>query len=582
MSQEYHIKKGVNDMLEEKLRLLQSLLSQDSVNNLELKKVLFPLTSSEKTSILSQLSAAEYKKFIEITFSVDYKFFAKVSTVCDKEYDKFVQTPDFFDQLVASHYPLSEEEIQENISLVEKERQKLVESPDYGFLLYDSLSQLINFKASNTTVLDYLGRLDLNLEFMTLYLDFMTIYEDSFIDRDPDKIKKSIKDSIYCSRSALLLENSIENLEKNNPDSFLVLPIIQAPSKEGAHNSAVIVRKTGDSLEVTMLDKAMHYSQELHQSVPKVSVKEQTSAGFMSYLKNMLEGENNPNIKAAIPHVFELDSSKENITKLSYVLGFGMTPVGQTIQLSLATRENKCFLIEKELKQMAAKSYWGRAVFDVQLYTNNCYIKSVSAAMQYVLGDRQTSELHLVNAKPAELRKIPQHSAKTLAVSLAEIIKHRMRKLGYTEECVQAIETLVEDYLAKKDQNYASKRKYAETKKMIEKHSKIDLSVFERSAQPKVNVSLTATKYSSKYFNQSLRTGSATPSQSPKPFQLCDLEEVATVRAAIQETLTKNRERGTARKSLSELATVTSEGASAKEQSEKQSKKQLKKETLEL
>ena len=565
-------------MLEEKLRLLQSLLSQDSVNKLELKKALLSLTSSEKNSILSQLNATEYKKFIETTLSVDYNLFVKVSTICDKEYDRFVQTPDFFDQLVANHRPLSEEEIKKNISLVEKERKKLVESSDYGYLLYDSLCQHINLKSSGTTILDYLGRLDSNLEFMTLYLDFMTLYEDSFIDRDPDKIKTSIKDSIYCARSSHLLESSIEKLEPNNPDSFLVLPIVQAPSREGAHNSTIIVKKKDNRLEVTMLDKAMHYSKELHQEVPKVSVKAQENTGFMSYLKNMFEGENNPNIKAAMPHVFELESSSETITRLSYVLGFGMTPVGQSIQLSLATRENRYFLLEKELKKMSAKSYWGREIFDVQLYTKNCYIKSISSAMQYVLGDTQISEKHLVHTNPAELKKIPNHSAKTIAVSLAEIIKQRMRKLGYTEACIQTIDALMEDYVAKKDQNYASKRKYAETKKMIEKYSKTDISQFTRSAYPEVDTSLTATNYSSKYLNLSVLTSSSDHSKPKITFQLCGLEEVETVKSAIQETLTKNQERGTERKSLSELATVKSEGASAKEQSEKQSKK----ETLEL
>ncbi|ROX85286.1 hypothetical protein EGW35_01625 [Enterococcus durans] len=560
-------------MLEEKLQLLQGLLEQDSVDKREIKRLLASLNSNERDMIIGKLSNTEYRKFIEVTLSVSFKLYAEIMKACDKEYDRFVQTPNFFDQLVANHQPLSDEEISQNILLVEKQRKKLVEGQDYAFLLYEGLCQHANLKASQTTILDYLDRLDLNLEFMTLYLDFLTIYTDSFIDRDVEKIKNSIKNSIYCGRSSYLLEQSIANLEKNNPDSFLVLPIIQAPSSEGAHNSVIVLKNKENVLELTMLDKGMHYSQELYQSVPTIVVKEQANSGFMSYLKSFFGGSNNPNIKAAIPYVFEVENSEAMRTRLSYLLGFGTSTIGQSIQLSVATREKKYLILEEELKKIASKSYWGREIYDVQLYTKNCYIKSVSAAMQHVLGDKQQSKTHYIQSEPAELKKIPHHSARTITVALAEIIKNRIRKLGYTQEATQTIDDLLGDYLTRKNQNYDTKGKYAETTKLIEKYAQKNEDVFEKNSQVAIDVAFIPNNYQSSYLKQSKVIGQPSSFLVKELLQLSDLEEIETVKAEIQTTLASYQDKPAERRTLSDVANMKGESNKAQKDPEKQAKK---------
>lgn len=561
-------------MLEEKLQLLQGLLAQDSVDKREIKSLLTSLNSNERNMIIGKLSNTEYRKFIEVTLSISFKLYDEVMKVCDKEYDRFVQTPNFFDQLVANYQPLSDEEIRQNILLVEKQRKKLVEGQDYAFLLYDALCQHTNLKASQTTILDYLDRLDLNLEFMTLYLDFLTIYTDSFIDRDVEKIKNSIKNSIYCARSSYLLEQSIANLEKNNSDSFLVLPIIQAPSSEGAHNSVIVLKNKENVLELTILDKGMHYSQELCQSVPTIVVKEQANSGFMSYLKSFFGESNNPSIKAAIPYVFELENSEAMRTRLSYLLGFGTSIIGQSIQLSVATREKKFLILEEELKKIASKSYWGKEIYDVQLYTKNCYIKSVSAAMQHILGDKQQSKTHYIQSEPAELKKIPHHSARTITVALAEIIKNRIRKLGYTQEATQIIDDLLGDYLTRKNQNYDTKGKYIETTKLIKKYGQKNDDVFEKKSHAAIDVSFIPNSYSSSYLKQSQVIGQQSSLLVKESLQLSDLEEIETVKSAIRATLAIHQEKTAERRTLSEVANVKGDSNKSKEEPEKQVKKE--------
>ncbi|WP_062804715.1 hypothetical protein [Enterococcus pernyi] len=82
-------------MLEEKLQLLQGLLAQDSVDKREIKSLLTSLNSNERNMIIGKLSNTEYRKFIEVTLSVSFKLYDEVMKVCDKEYDRFVQTPNF-------------------------------------------------------------------------------------------------------------------------------------------------------------------------------------------------------------------------------------------------------------------------------------------------------------------------------------------------------------------------------------------------------------------------------------------------------------------------------------------------------
>ncbi|MGG5304688.1 hypothetical protein IGK16_002309 [Enterococcus pernyi] len=560
-------------MIEEKLQLLKELLAQEPANKFEIKKLIFTLSSSEKSEIIDQLSPKEQKKFIEVTFSTEYRFYVQALKQGQEEYKKYCQSQDYINDLVKQHVPINKKLAQELRKEVEKERADLVHSEEYASLLYSALCQHANYQHSNFTILDYLTQLDLNLEYLTLYLDFLTVHADQFMEREVDALKESIKNSIYCARKPLLLEQMLASLENNNKDSFLVLPVIQMLPQSGIHSSALIVHKEDNKIMVTILDKGMHYLDKISNTYPGIGVKEISDLGISGFFKGLFTGDIDKNLKVALPYVLEFTDTSEIRTQLTYILALGTTFVGRNLQLSLFSEKKESLLIQNKLLELAESSYWGTQIYDGQFFGKNCYIKSVSAAMQHVLGDKQTTNKYMVNGKETELRKIPGHSAKEVLVTLAEIMKIRIQKLGYSSKAVEVIDTLTAEYCEQKNRSRKAREKINDLKELGSKYNRQKIELFEKVTPTKVEVGLSPVAQTSFYFTAQHKWGGLGKNSAQMILQLCSVEEIETVKSAIQTTLAIHQEKTAERRTLSEVANVKGDSNKAKEEPEKQVKK---------
>ena len=563
----------MSDVLEEKLQLLQGLLAQEPANKFELKKMIFTLSSSEKSEIIDRLSPKEQKKFIEVTFSTEYRFYVQALKQSQEEYKKYCQSQDYINDLVKQHVPINEKLAQELKKEVEKERADLVHSEEYASLLYSALCQHANYQHSNLTILDYLSQLDLNLEYLTLYLDFLTVHADQFMEREVDSLKESIKNSIYCARKPLLLEQTLASLENNNKDSFLVLPVIQMLPQSGVHSSSLIVHKEDNKIMVTILDKGMHYLDKMNNTSPGIGVKEISDLGIGGFLKGLFTGGIDKNLKVALPYVLEFPDTSEMRTQLTYIFALGTTFLGRDLQFSLFSEKKESLLIQSKLLELAESSYWGTQIYDGQFFGKNCYIKSVSAAMQHVLGDKQTTNKYTVNGKEAELRKIPGHSAKEVLVTLAEIMKIRVQKLGYSSKAVEAIDALTAEYCEQKARPRTAREKINNLKELGSKYNMKTIELFEKLTPARVNVALSPVVQSSLYFAAQHTRGNFGKSTEQKILQLCSVEELETVKAAIQTTLASYQDKPAERRTLSDVANMKGESNKAQKDPEKQAKK---------
>lgn len=563
-------------MLEEKLQLLKNLLKQESVNKLEIKKLMFTFSSLERNEIIKLLSPEEQKQFIEVIFSTNYRDYIQVSKQIQEEYVKYNQSEDYVKELAEKHVSINETLVKELKKEVEKERADLVNSPEYASLLYNALCQHANYQQSTQSMSDYLTQLDLNLEYMTLYLDFLTVHADQFMEREVGALKESIQNSIYCARKPLLLEKALENLEENNKDSFLVLPVIQSLSNND-HSSSLIVHKEDGKIKVTMLDKAMHYSDKILSTVPGVDVKEVMNLGIGGLIKGLFTGSIDKNLKVALPYVLEFPATREMKTHLTYIFALGTTFLGRNLQLSLSSEKQESLLIQKKLLDLAESSYWGKQLYDGQYFGQNCYIKSISTAMQHVLGDRQTTNKYLLKGKEAELRKIPGHSAKGVLISLAEIMKIRMQKLGYSSKTLLAIDELMAEYCEQKSRPRTARQKINESKQLREKYNAKKFELFEKGAHVKLDMSLSPKTLSSSYFSPQYRGKGASYIKKEKqvPFQLCSVEDVEAVKSAIQASLAAYEQQKNEQRTLNEVVSVKSESSVEKGSSEKHPKKEF-------
>lgn len=564
-------------MPKEKFQLLKELLKQESANKLEIKKLMFTLTTVERNEMINHLSPEEQKKFIEVTLSTKFRYYAQASRQAQVEYEKYIQSEDYIKELVEKHVPINGELVKKLRKEVEEERADLVNSPEYASLLYNALCQHANYQHSTQTISDYLTQLDLNLEYMTLYLDFLTVHADHFMEREISSLKESIKNSIYCARKPLLLEQALESLEANNKDSFLVLPVLQMLPKDGIHSSSLIIYKEEGKITVTILDKAMHYSDKILNTVPEISVKEMTDLGISGLIKGLFTGSLDKNLKVALPYVLEFQDTQKIRTHLTYIFALGTTFLGRNLQLSLFSEKNESLLIQKKLFELAELSYWGKQLYDGQYFGKNCYIKSVSAAMQHVLGDRQTTNKYVIKGKEVELRKIPGHSAKEVLVSLAEIMKTRIQKLGYSSKAIKAIETLTAEYCVQKSRPHTARQKINELKDLRTKYDMSTIELFKKEKQIKLDVSLSP-KVVSPYFSTYHKGNNVSNAKKAEQvfLQLCSLEEAEAVKSSIQASLAANQEKDTDRRTLNEVANVKDERSVENELSEKYTKKEWK------
>lgn len=430
---------------------VQLLLSSDNINRMQLMQLITPLSNEEQISMMSSFTPEQYKIFIETIFSLEFNQYQYLMSKAQMEYDIYITDPrGYLNEKVKRYKELTEEEKIELINKVDQSRNRLLIREEYGSLMCDALLQHTNLKHSNSTILDSIGVIDFNLEFMSLYIDFLSVNEDMFMERDISELKNSIKKSIYGSSESMLLASYLNELKNGNADSFLVIPIVQSLPSGGIHTSSILIKKEDEKFVISYLDKAMYYDFSLTNGAPKVDRK--TDSNFSSRIKNIFySNQSEKNYKIAVPLMMEFENSTENRARLMYIIDLATSYNGRSIQMNIKSEKNEHLLVQKELINASNWCYWGKEIYDAQMYVKNCYIKCIGASMQQVLGDSFIDLDYQVNQGEAIVKKIPGNSAKTVSINLAELMKYRLIKMGYHKEVTDYIDKIIHLYLKEKE-----------------------------------------------------------------------------------------------------------------------------------
>lgn len=430
---------------------VQLLLSSDNINRMQLMQLITPLSNEEQISMMSSFTPEQYKIFIETIFSLEFNQYQYLMSKAQLEYDIYITDPrGYLNEKVKRYKELTEEEKIELINKVDQSRNRLLIREEYGSLMCDALLQHTNLKHSNSTILDSIGVIDFNLEFMSLYIDFLSVNEDMFMERDISELKNSIKKSIYGSSESMLLASYLNELKNGNADSFLVIPIVQSLPSGGIHTSSILIKKEDEKFVISYLDKAMYYDFSLTNGAPKVDRK--TDSNFSSRIKNIFySNQSEKHYKIAVPLMMEFENSTENRARLMYIIDLATSYNGRSIQMNIKSEKNEHLLVQKELINASNRCYWGKEIYDAQMYVKNCYIKCIGASMQQVLGDSFIDLNYQVNQGEAIVKKIPGNSAKTVSINLAELMKYRLIKMGYRKEVTDYIDKIIYLYLKEKE-----------------------------------------------------------------------------------------------------------------------------------
>lgn len=155
---------------------------------------------------------------------------------------------------------LTTNEINQLKKNIELKREDFRNRPDYPRLLIDAMYQQINLKP--VTGKDYTEDnkgYGANIELMGLLAEFIEVYNTDF--PNSDKIKQSIENSIDSFLDNQLLDVHLSNLEVNNDESFLILPL-----RAGAvvftfpvisHTYSMIIKKFPKSYHLEIVDKSL-------------------------------------------------------------------------------------------------------------------------------------------------------------------------------------------------------------------------------------------------------------------------------------------------------------------------------------
>ena len=99
------------------------------------------------------------------------------------------------------------------------------------------------------------------------------------------------------------------------------------------------------------------------------------------------------------------------------------------------------------------------------------------------------------------------------------------------------------------------------------------IELFEKLTPTKVDVALSPVIQSSLYFTAQHKQGNFGKNATQMILQLCSVEEIETVKAAIQTTLASYQDKPAERRTLSDVANMKGESNKAQKDPEKQAKK---------
>lgn len=467
-------------MKQEIVEKVKKILSENFIDRGEFIRIIYSLTNEEKMILIDNLDINQKIKYIETAFLLDYRKFHRLMLQIKKE---FVFLKDdinsYFNWKTATHNFLTDNDIDEMLEKVNESRNILLRKEEYGSLLCETLYQHVNLKHNSIPILGSVKSMELNLDFMSLYLDFLSIYQEKFSRRDINDLKSSIINSIYVSRESKLFERFVLELKNNKKDSFLMIPITQKLLDDGFHDSVCIVKKVDNKLVLTYFDKAMHYDYKILPCLPQIEKNNNQQLLNISHKNN--------NYKIAMPLVMEINDTTENIILLTHLFDFGTSYVGKELQECLKDEKNEFLVIQKELVKLSDKIYWLPEIYDVQMYANNCHVKSVSAALQHILGSSYVTEQFVSSQNKITVKKIPGLTAADITISLAEIMKYRLMKMGYTSELSNYIDKITNIYLSGKNTLRTRIQKKENLKELTDKLGRDCVPIFDRQYDKNMN-----------------------------------------------------------------------------------------------
>lgn len=144
---------------------------------------------------------------------------------------------------------LTKEEADKYIQEADELRTTYLNSNYYTRDVCDIIFQHLNLK-ENDCHTEFVYEFQTEIEFMALYQQLLDVCPEAFSDRKQELIKDSLQKSIYASIRPNLFPNYITELENNNRDSFLVIPVLlkNIPGSSELHGVTLILMKKKISL----------------------------------------------------------------------------------------------------------------------------------------------------------------------------------------------------------------------------------------------------------------------------------------------------------------------------------------------
>jgi hypothetical protein len=328
---------------------------------------------------------------------------------------------------------LTESEVKKHISDVNQMRKDYLRSEEYAKQLYDISAQNLNLKGNHIKTETIPGT-DAVLEYMSLYQKVLDIHPEAFKGRDTQKIKKSLQRSIYSSAQSVLSKNFIHQLIPNHPDSFLIFPIgFSYRDKENKlieHGGTFIVRKKDSKIIVETLDKAAMRAFYPDKEAISLRLPDKVSHSYK-------------NQESTFNYTYEIKDTKENIFALTEALRIGRVHLhkGEEKNIGLYAPYNR-------ISKIAEKEYYTNHIAKGQYVQNNCMIKNLTGALQYLFGTPRETTYKLADGTKAVKMKYDGLTKEQINSTMQIVMIDHLKKLGHRT----SIKTLmVQDFLRYKE-----------------------------------------------------------------------------------------------------------------------------------
>ncbi|MGG5359724.1 MULTISPECIES: hypothetical protein [unclassified Enterococcus] len=301
---------------------------------------------------------------------------------------------------------LTKEEADKYIQEADELRTTYLNSNYYTRDVCDIIFQHLNLK-ENDCHTEFVYEFQTEIEFMALYQQLLDVCPEAFSDRKQELIKDSLQKSIYASIRPNLFPNYITELENNNRDSFLVIPVLlkNIPGSSELHGVTLILMKKENQLIVSIFDKAEERPGRNNSRITNYETQSRTT-----YRYTIENTEKNRLVIANILHLGLGYPKKENqvvenaLMKHSYSL--------YAVFRTLAQEERLC-------------AHIGRS----QAGQGNCSINNLNSALKYVLGEVYPVKDLLVDGEKAVKTKYKDLTTEKYNSVIVQIAVNHLIKL---------------------------------------------------------------------------------------------------------------------------------------------------------